>query len=197
MKQAQPKDVSELRPAAAAAEAPTRAGGGEGLQRLAWRAQAGPRGAAAPGRREPADGGRAPPGTPAALRARRAQGRRTRSGRSCATVNEDPSGPRLQPAPALRAGCGLPGAERAAAPGPAGPQGHHVRHEPLLLGRFRPVQRGPQPAASAAHAAEGDSRGRLPHSRRGHGRGLGPDAPRRRETASARTTWQETQRQTR
>ena len=65
-----------------------------------------------------------PPGTSAALRARRAQGRRTRSGRSCATVNEDPSGPRLQPAPALRAGCGPPGAERAAAPGPAGPQGH-------------------------------------------------------------------------
>ena len=33
--------------------------------------------------------------------------------------------------------------------GPAGPQGHHV-HEPLLLGRLR-VQRGLQPAASAAH----------------------------------------------
>ena len=33
------------------------------------------RGAAVPGRREPADGGRAPPGTPAALRARRAPGR--------------------------------------------------------------------------------------------------------------------------
>ena len=32
-----------------------------------------------------------------------------------------------------------------------------------------------------AHAPEGDSRGRLPHSRRGHGRGLGPDAPRRRK----------------
>ena len=56
------------------------------LQRLAWRAQAGPRGAAAPGRCEPADGGRAPSGTSAALRARRAQGRRTRSGRSCRAV---------------------------------------------------------------------------------------------------------------
>ena len=33
--------------------------------------------------------------------------------------NEDASVPRLQSAPALRAGCGLPGAERAAAPGPA------------------------------------------------------------------------------
>ena len=32
------------------------------------------RGAAAPGRREPADGGRAPPGTPAALRAGQAPG---------------------------------------------------------------------------------------------------------------------------
>ena len=38
-----------------------------------------------------------------------------RSGRSCRAVtdkrDEDASGPRLQPAPALRAGCGLPGAE--------------------------------------------------------------------------------------
>ena len=42
--------------------------------------------AAAPGRREPADGSRAPPGTPAALRARRAPGRGTGGGRSCATV---------------------------------------------------------------------------------------------------------------
>ena len=80
------QNVPQLRPAAAAAEAPARAGGGEGLQRLAWRAQAGPRGAAAPGRCEPADGGRAPSGTSAALRARRAQGRRTRSGRSCRAV---------------------------------------------------------------------------------------------------------------
>ena len=52
------KDVPQLRPAAAAAEAPARAGGGAGLQRLAWRAPAGPGGAAAPGQREPADGGR-------------------------------------------------------------------------------------------------------------------------------------------
>ena len=59
------KDLSELRPAAAA-EAPTRAGGGAGLQRLARRAPAGP-GAAAPRRREPADGGSAPPGLSAAL----------------------------------------------------------------------------------------------------------------------------------
>ena len=42
--------------------------------------------AAAPGRREPADGGSAPPGPSAALRACRAQGRRTRSGRSCRAV---------------------------------------------------------------------------------------------------------------
>ena len=40
-------------------------------------------------------------------------------------------------------------------------QGHIFRHKPLLPGRFCAVQRGPQPA----------SRGRLPHSRRGHGRG--------------------------
>ena len=80
------QNVPQLRPAAAAAEAPARAGGGAGLQRLALRAQAGPRGAAAPGRCEPADGGRAPSGTSAALRARRAQGRRTRSGRSCRAV---------------------------------------------------------------------------------------------------------------
>ena len=80
------KDVSELRLAAAAAEAPARAGGGAGLQRLARRAPAGPGGAAAPGRREPADGGRAPPGPSAALGARRAQGRGTRSGRSCRAV---------------------------------------------------------------------------------------------------------------
>ena len=45
-----------------------------------------PRGAAAPGRCEPADGGRALPGPSAALRARRAQGRRTCSGRSCRAV---------------------------------------------------------------------------------------------------------------
>ena len=57
---------------------------------------------------EPADGGRAPPGTPAALRAGRAPGRGTGGGRSCATVNEDTPGARLQPAPALRAGGGLP-----------------------------------------------------------------------------------------
>ena len=56
------------------------------LQRLARGTPASPRGAAAPGRREPADGGRAPPGPSVALRARRAQGRRTCSGRSCATV---------------------------------------------------------------------------------------------------------------
>ena len=66
-------------------------------------------------------------------------------------------------------------------PGPAGPQGHHVHHEPLLLGRLRAVQRGPQPAASAAHAPEGNSRGRLPLFCPGHGRGLGPDAQRARK----------------
>ena len=75
--------------------------GGTRLQQLAWGAQAGAGGAAAPGRREPADGGRAPPGTPAALRAGRAPGRGTGGGRSCATVNEDAPGARLQPAPAF------------------------------------------------------------------------------------------------
>ena len=44
---------------------------------------------------------RAPPGTPAALRAGRAPDRGTGGGRSCATVNEDAPGARLQPAPAL------------------------------------------------------------------------------------------------
>ena len=43
------QDLPELRPAAAVAEAPARAGGGAGLQRLA-RGTHGPRGAAAPGR---------------------------------------------------------------------------------------------------------------------------------------------------
>ena len=65
---------------------PAGTGGGAGLQQLAGRVPAGPGGAAAPGRREPADGGGAPPGPPAALRARRAPGRRTRSGRSCRAV---------------------------------------------------------------------------------------------------------------
>ena len=51
---------------------------------------------------------------------------------------------------------------------------------PPLLGRLCAVQPGPQPAASAAHAPENNSRG-LPHSRRAHGRGLGPDAPRPRK----------------
>ena len=75
--------------AAAAAEAlPRRRRGpsttGAGLQQLARRAQAGAGGAAAPGRREPADGGCAPPG--------RAPGRGTGGGRSCATVNEEAHG---------------------------------------------------------------------------------------------------------
>ena len=96
-----PQDVPQLQLAAAAAEALPRTGGGAGLQQLVGRAQAGAGGAAAPGQREPADGGRAPPGTPAALRAGRAPGRGTGGGRSCATVNEDAPGARLQPAPAL------------------------------------------------------------------------------------------------
>ena len=59
-------------------------------------------GAAAPGRCEPADGGRAPPGTPAALRARRAPGRGTGGGRSCATLNVLPRpGPQPQPPPQI------------------------------------------------------------------------------------------------
>ena len=96
-----PQDVPQLQLATAAAEALPRTGGGAGLQLLVGRAQAGAGGAAAPGRREPADGGRAPPGTPAALRAGRAPGHGTGGGRSCATVNEDAPGARLQPAPAL------------------------------------------------------------------------------------------------
>ena len=43
--------------------------------------------------------------------------------------------------------------------------GHLVRHKPLLPGRFRTVQQGPQPSAPGAHASAGNSRGRLPHSR--------------------------------
>ena len=43
-------------------------------------------------------------------------------------------------------------------------------------GRFCAVQRGPQPSAPAAHASASNSRGRLPHSRRGHGRGRAPCA---------------------
>ena len=108
------QDVPQLQLAVAAAEAPARAGGGAGLQRLARGTPASPGGAAAPGRREPADGGSAPPGPSAALRACRAQGRRTRSGRSCRAVTLKEMKtlrPRLQPAPALRAGGGLPGAE--------------------------------------------------------------------------------------
>ena len=46
------------------------------------------------------------------------------------------------------------------------------RFKPLLPGRFCTVQRGPQPSAPAAHASA--SRGRLPHSRRGHRRGRAP-----------------------
>ena len=53
-----PQDVPQLQLATAAAEALPRTGGGAGLQQLARRAQAGAGGAAAPGRREPADGGR-------------------------------------------------------------------------------------------------------------------------------------------
>ena len=88
-----PQDVPQLQLAAAAAEALPRTGGKTSAGRR--------RRAAAPGRREPADGGRAPPGSLAALRAGRAPGRGTGGGRSCATVNEDTPGARLQPAPAL------------------------------------------------------------------------------------------------
>ena len=48
--------------------------------------------------------------------------------------------------------------------------------KPLLPGRFCTVQQGPQPSAPAAHAPAGNSRGQLPHSRRGHGRGCAPCA---------------------
>ena len=56
-------------------------------------------------------------------------------------------------------------------PGSAGPQSHLIHHKPLLPGRFCAVQQGPQPPAPAAHASASNSRGRLPHSCRGHGRG--------------------------
>ena len=149
------QDLSELRPAATAAEAPARAGGGAGLQRLARGAQAGPRGAAAPGRCEPADGGRAPPGPSAALRARRAQGRRTCSGRSCRAVT-------LKEMKTLRAHSFSQRRRFEQV------VGYLERNEPLpldqpdgkattfitLLGRLCAVQQGPQPAASAA---QGDS----------------------------------------
>ena len=55
-----PQDVPQLQLAAAAAEALPRTGGGAGLQQLAGRAQAGAGGAAAPGRRKPADGPQVP-----------------------------------------------------------------------------------------------------------------------------------------
>ena len=89
------------------------------------------------------------------------------------------------PAPALRAGCGLPGAERAAAPGPAGKTTTFV--EPLLLGRFCAVQH------SAAHAAEGDSRGRLPHSAKATDEDATcSDVPGARRTRFVKDTWLET-----
>ena len=131
-----------------------------------------------PGRREPADGGSAPPGPSAALCACRAQGRRTRSGRSCRAVT-------LKEMKTLRAHgfSQRPRFEQVVGylernePLPLDqPDRKAVPPQPLLLGlgRLRAVQRGPQPAASAAHSPEGDSR-------RGHGRGLGPNAPRRRK----------------
>ena len=101
---------------------------------------------------EPADGGRAPPGTPAALRAGRAPGRGTGGGRSCATVNEDASGARLQPAPVLLSRWW--GNEPL--PGSAGPQSHLIHHKPLLPGRFCTVQRGAAapPAPACARLAK-------------------------------------------
>ena len=52
------------------------------------------------------------------------------------------------------------------------PQLRYARAERRgLPGRFCAVQRGPQPPVPAAHASASNSRGRLPHSRRGHGRG--------------------------
>ena len=46
-----------------------------------------------------------------------------------------------------------------------------------------------EPAAAAAHAAAGDTRGRLPHARRGYRRGRAacPDLPATGEPASSRT----------
>ena len=80
-----PQDVPQLQLAAAAAEALPRTGGGAGLQQLARGAQAGAGGAAAPGRRKPADGGRQ---VPQLRYAGPSAGRGTGGGRSCATVNE-------------------------------------------------------------------------------------------------------------
>ena len=64
---------------------------------------------------------------------------------------------RLQPAAALRASGGL---YRARSAGPAGPQRELVHHEPLLPGRLRPVQRGPEPAAAASARRRGYRQGR-------------------------------------
>ena len=168
-----PQDVPQLQLAAAAAEALPRTGGGAGLQQLAGRAQAGAGGAAAPGRREPADGGRAPPGAPAALRAGRAPGRGTGGGRSCATVNEDASGARLQPAPALRAG--------------GGPL--VVRHKPLLPGRF--CAGTPTPGPCSTRLCIPRKASALPQRPRTRTCGWRGGT---KEPALLRTTWRETPR---
>ena len=165
------QNVPQLQLAAAAAEALPRTGAGAGLQQLVGRAQAGAGGAAAPGRREPADGGRAPPGTPAALRARRAPGRGTGgNGKEMKTLRAHGFNQR-------------PRFEQVV--------GYLERNEPLLdqpdrkatsfitshfyLDDFVQSSEDPNPAP-AAHAPAGNSRGRLPHSRRGHGRGRAPCA---------------------
>ena len=71
---------------------------------------------------------------------------------------------------------------------------HLVCHKPLLPGRFCAVQRGPQPSAPAAHTPAGNSRGWLPHSRRGHGRGRAPGTKATAEPALRWMTWRETPR---
>ena len=53
------------------------------------------------------------------------------------------------------------------AAGPAGPQGHLVRHKPLLPGRFCAVQREPQPSARSTRLCIP----RTASARRGHGAG--------------------------
>ena len=164
-----PQDVPQLQLAAAAAEALPRTGGGAGLQQLAGRAQAGA------GRREPADGGRAPPGAPAALRVRRAPGRgnkrrtKLRNGKEMKTLrahgfNQRPRFEQVvgyldEPLP-------LDQPDRKAT-------SFITSH--FYLDDFAQSSEDPNP-----RPLQRTPLGRLPHSRRGHGRGLGADAPRRK-----------------
>ena len=132
-----------------------------------WRrAQAGAEGAAAPGRREPADRRR-----PCTARypscatrgpSRGVNGRRTklRNGKEMKTLRAHGFNqrPRFEQVVGyLERNEPLPWTSRTAS--------HLVHHKPLLPGRFCTVQQGPQPLAPAAHASAGNFRKHLPHSR--------------------------------